>query len=638
MHASRRWLLLSPLLMTLGQGAPLQADDRPAPPPVKEIQAPIVSVTVYSDRARVTRRAGGIESGRSLLCVTGLPDGLQDDSVRVSLPDHPSARILSVEVARRFLDKFSSEEALTRQEYVRTLEEEGKRLAAREASLARENELLQGLSVGAQPNPGQQAQAKALTPEAWSKILDAVDQGLTDNAKARLEAARTRRDWERRIAAARQSLQEVQSYHRSAEKTVTVSVDVPEVPQTVNVPRTMELSYLISGARWSPSYDVRVLPEEGRIQVVRFAEVRQRTGEDWTDAALVFSTAVPAVSATLPDLLAWRIAEAPPRPTSPALQPSASRHRPAEGMLKDSRDKEEYSLDGLEAAESKKVMRLGIGGGKGDDPNGEGDSSFNSDDSALRGESLDIEREVKNSYGRSNRGLSRQAGEEGASRRRWIPPCQLAAGYDYAFPALKPETVKNDGSSRRIALGTDAFATSLRYEAAPLVSPFAYLACDLKNDTKAPYLAGQTNIFLAGDFLGEAELGTVGMGETATIPLGVDEKLKVTRKARDVKGSAGLFGTKERTRTEVELTASSFLKAPVTLRLLDRLPYSFQDDIQVEEAAQALPPPSEKSAKGLLVWNLTLQPGKSQTVTFSYAVKTPDDFDLFESPDLEGAK
>jgi len=121
------------------------------------------------------------------------------------------------------------------------------------------------------------------------------------------------------------------------------------------------------------------------------------------------------------------------------------------------------------------------------------------------------------------------------------------------------------------------------------------------------------------------------------VPLGVDEKIKVVRKARDVKGAAGLFRTKEKTRSEVEISATSFLKAPVTLRILDRAPYSFQDDISVE-MEEVKPATSEEPKKGLMIWELSLQPGQPQTVSFRYAVKTPEDFDLDETPDPEGAR
>ena len=151
------------------------AEGAPAAPGI-ELKAPIASVTVYSDRARVTRRcpASPFAGGRSRLILKGLPDALQDDSVRASFPGAPWVRVLSVEVERQFQDRFNSEEAGKRQADVRTLEAEGKRLDAREQALAREAELLQGLAIGSQPKPGDQPQGKPLAPESWGKVLDEV--------------------------------------------------------------------------------------------------------------------------------------------------------------------------------------------------------------------------------------------------------------------------------------------------------------------------------------------------------------------------------------------------------------------------------------------------------------------------------
>ena len=65
---------------------------------------------------------------------------------------------------------------------------------------------------------------------------------------------------------------------------------------------TLRLSYLVYGAGWQPTYDVRVAPDLTGVRVGLVAQVSQRTGEDWTDAQLLLSTSTPSVGLDPPDL------------------------------------------------------------------------------------------------------------------------------------------------------------------------------------------------------------------------------------------------------------------------------------------------------------------------------------------------
>ena len=72
----------------------------------------------------------------------------------------------------------------------------------------------------------------------------------------------------------------------------------------------MVLSYLVRGARWTPSYDLQFDPGRDVVRVALSGEVAQRTGEEWPDVSLTLSTALPARARGVPVLAAWRIGEA----------------------------------------------------------------------------------------------------------------------------------------------------------------------------------------------------------------------------------------------------------------------------------------------------------------------------------------
>ena len=71
----------------------------------------------------------------------------------------------------------------------------------------------------------------------------------------------------------------------------------------------LELEYFVPGARWKPAYDLHFASARGQMRVETAAVVEQATGEDWTDATLLLSTAMPGRGIDLPELLTWTLGE-----------------------------------------------------------------------------------------------------------------------------------------------------------------------------------------------------------------------------------------------------------------------------------------------------------------------------------------
>lgn len=76
----------------------------------------------------------------------------------------------------------------------------------------------------------------------------------------------------------------------------------------------VSLSYRVPGARWAPSYVLR-LDGEGEAKLVLRAVVAQRTGEDWTGARVTVSTASWQSWHDLPRLDALRVGRRQPAPS-----------------------------------------------------------------------------------------------------------------------------------------------------------------------------------------------------------------------------------------------------------------------------------------------------------------------------------
>lgn len=133
--------------------------------------------------------------------------------------------------------------------------------------------------------------------KAWNAGFDA-------SLKARLSANETRIDTDLKIRAVeeqREILQkkigQLQAWSRRNEWTVEVLVGC-----AAGKAAKVELTYLVGGASWTPAYEARADEAAGSVELSTWATVKQTTGEDWKDAKLLLSTAVPSQNATPPDL------------------------------------------------------------------------------------------------------------------------------------------------------------------------------------------------------------------------------------------------------------------------------------------------------------------------------------------------
>lgn len=296
-------------------GAPSSASQAQARVPVSSA---VVSVTVYSDRALVTRAAETpLSRGETVLVFSDLPSATDPASVQVSGSGAFSLRDVRV-VTRQVVRDVSAD--------VRRLEDEIRALEARleiERDRTKEAEaeraFVADMAKRLTSNAGE-SESLPLDPAAWAKMLDfhrarneAVDASIRSSkaaAKAiEVELDRARRELRSLGSGARLSVMEAE---------LTLEAQVPAKAR-------VELSYVVAGPSWRPDYVVRADSESKKLSVHYRAMVRQNTGEAWKDAALKLSTARPQVGGSLPELSPWFVDFYRPPVAKPAESAKMSR-------------------------------------------------------------------------------------------------------------------------------------------------------------------------------------------------------------------------------------------------------------------------------------------------------------------------
>jgi uncharacterized protein (TIGR02231 family) len=281
------------------------------------IDAAIVAVTVFTDRARVTRRGTArLSPGEHSLAIEGLPTTLEADSVRAS-GRGAGITILGAEVATQFVTQPPEALVADLQRQLEQLQETDRALADGDAVEAERIEFLRALRVS-----GGADLAKGLA--YFRASVDRVE-SFAGYLARELEAAQARRralgqqrrDLARQIEAVRARLNQVQHGQQQERRAIRIAVEAADQAEL-----DLEVTYAVWGASWEPSYDIR-LAADGRVALSYLAQVRQQTGEDWPAVQLELSTARPAVSTTIPELHPWYIDV--PRPKPPPMPMMAAR-------------------------------------------------------------------------------------------------------------------------------------------------------------------------------------------------------------------------------------------------------------------------------------------------------------------------
>ncbi|MEU7799099.1 DUF4139 domain-containing protein [Micromonospora arborensis] len=294
-----------------------------------EIDAPIVGVTVYPDRARVTRRGSPrLTAGEHRVRIAPLPLGLRRDSIRVG--GRGAATVLGVDVTTWRQARSADAQIVGLEQRHRELNDELAEVGDADGIEEQRGEFLTRLAERAGGTYARALASGAAAPTDVVAFTDSVAGQLAESRSRRRGLSRRRTELAAELAAVERDLNAARGKRTpdrlAAEVTVSVAADGAELE--------LELTYLVDGAVWRPSYDLRLV--EDTMTVTWFGLVSQSTGEDWPECELQLSTARPAATTGVPELSPWYLDRLRPvsvgaaaAPVPVGMQPPAPGGAPA---------------------------------------------------------------------------------------------------------------------------------------------------------------------------------------------------------------------------------------------------------------------------------------------------------------------
>jgi uncharacterized protein (TIGR02231 family) len=306
---------------------------------VKPVDSKITDVTVFLDRAQVTREIRTrVVAGKTDLIITGLTALLDPQSLQ--LAGKGSFIILGINHQQNYLTELNIPQKLrVLKDSVEHLQKQLTiQLSQKEILNKEEQMLLTNQKIG-----------------GTSQNLTVAElKGMADFYRARLgEIVISRMKYDEAISKLNQRASKLQSQLR--EQTDLYSRNTSEVVVSISAqaPTSVDLDmeYIVSNAGWSPVYDLRATNTKSPIQLSYKANVFQRTGEEWNNVKLTLSTANPSLGGIKPELSAWYLDfnqivnyKSKRDAYGPAAKPSAEMSSPANEDLAQSSDAETIAI------------------------------------------------------------------------------------------------------------------------------------------------------------------------------------------------------------------------------------------------------------------------------------------------------
>lgn len=398
------------------------------------------------------------------------------------------------------------------------------------------------------------------------------------------------------------------------------------------------LSYVVSNARWLPSYDIRFNNIDEPLAISYKANIQQSTGIDWKNVQLSISSGNPADGGQAPSLTTWRLGYNT-RYTATQVGDITE----VSGMIYDAADGS--PLPGVN------VLITGSTIGTVTDIDGRYNLSIPSSASKLTYSYIGFIEETRNITSNIiNVGMnadSRMLDEvvvvgRGRQKRKMeksqiTPLSSMSASLqqqsnvlatstqeyqtNFAYEIETPYTIPSDNQSYAVEMVRHEVPSTYRYTTSPKILEKAFLTAEITNWGKYNLLEGEANLFFENSFVGKSVLQLKDASDTLAISLGRDERILVKREKEESLKEKKFIGTKRKESIGWNITVRNTKSKPIEITVVDHIPVSTYEDIKVELEKKGKATLDEST--GILVWRLKLQPNTSQTHSFIYSVTYP---------------
>jgi uncharacterized protein (TIGR02231 family) len=525
------------------------------------------AVMVFPTGAEVTRLGRvKLDPGDHAIIFADLPARAISNSIRVEAKANGRLEIGSVDSRRLFVPRSDSANAASErkriEDAIEKLRDEKSALEGAIKAAEAQRTLINNLAQ--LPTRPQPANAGAAEPD-WALLFQLIGQRSGEAQKTILDTQIRVRELDRQVKDLEGKLA---SLAPSQEERT-------ELKLFVNAESALEadiaIHYQVTSASWIPLYEARLATGTKalapKLQLLRRASIQQKSGESWDDVGLSLSTTRPGAGTAAPELKEMTI----------DYEPEAPRPPPA-------------AAGGLTRSMAQREVAMG------------------------RAAAVDEDRVDK--------AMPQTAAPIVAEEAKSVLETQAFQAV-YGIPGRV--TVPSTGEPKRVGIDTAELDPALMVRTVPKRDQKAYLYAKVTIARGAPILPGQVALFRDGTFVGNGRLPQLSPGEEHELGFGADDHVRVRHAVAEEKRSeTGIISTSKTDLRNFRITLKNLHERAIAVAVIDQIPVSQNADIKIELIGKTAPSKRDlEDKRGLLAWEMKLEPDEERLVDFGYRVTWP---------------
>lgn len=527
----------------------------------------IDQVTVFPAGAEIIRLARvKIDKGEHTVVFADLPSQAVQSSIRVDGKATGKLEIGAVDTRRLGVPRNDGEseksERRRLEDEIERLEDEATIVKGRIEAAETQKALLKNLTQLPTRPPAPSGSAP-VAGEDWSRIIALISASMADVQRSAVEAEAKLRETTRRIEDLRKRLATL-APAKEERTEIRIAVSAASALEV-----DLAVRYQVPSASWSPYYDARLATGSKTaapsLALTRRAAITQRTGESWDEVALSLSTTRPTAGASAPEIRTLGVDFEPEVKPRPMAAPAPVMKRSLQRMDDERMEAAGAAPEAAMAAPQEPVVAR-----------------------------------------------EREAVAE-------------VAPFQAIFQVPGRVTIEATGEAKRVRLQEEAIEPSLAVRTVPRLDAKAYLYAKLVAPKGSPLLPGQIALFRDGTFVGNGKLPLLSGGEEHELGFGIDDSVRVRyATAEEKKGETGIISTSRTDERNYKIILKNLHERAIAITALDQVPVSRNQEIKVETTGRL--PPTRRDIddqRGVLAWDLKLEPDEERTIDFGYRVVWP---------------
>jgi len=524
------------------------------------------AVMVFPTGAEVTRLGRvKLDPGDHAIIFADLPARAISSSIRVEAKASGKLEIGSVDSRRLFVPRSDSSNTASErkrvEDVIEKLRDEKSALEGAIKAAEAQRTLINNLAQ--LPTRPQPANAGAPEPD-WAQLFALIGQRSGEAQKTILDTQIKVRELDR----------QVKDLEGKLASLAPTQDERTELKLFVNAYSALEaeiaIHYQVTNASWIPFYEARLATGTKalapKLQLVRRASIQQKSGESWDNVSLSLSTTRPGAGTAAPELKEMTIDYEPDAPRPPPA--------PSAGLTRSMAQREAMG----------------------------------------RAASVD--------ENRVDKAPTQTAAPVAAEEAKSVVETQA---FQAVYGISGRVTVPSTGEPKRVQIDTAELDPALMVRTVPKRDQKAYLYAKVTIARGSPILPGQVALFRDGAFVGNGKLPQLSPGEEYELGFGADDHVRVRHAVAEEKRSeTGIISTSKTDVRNFRITLKNLHERAIPVAVIDQIPVSQNADIKIELIGKTAPSKRDLDDKrGILAWELKLEPDEERLVDFGYRVTWP---------------